>query len=226
LSNRELWLVRHGETEWNAGGRWQGHADVELSHAGREQAQRLAARLAGEDFTAVYSSDLVRASETARAVALRLADRLPVRLEPRLREIDVGRMSGLTTAEGLEQGINARGLAYDEPWPGGESRKQLVDRVAEALAVLTARHPEGRLLLFGHGGTIGAALMTLLGLSNDEFHRVFGRIGNTSVSRLAPDRGGLWRATVFNDTAHLEGAWRPAHPMDSDAPAPELEAVP
>ena len=90
-------LVRHGETDWNLERRWQGHIDRPLNDVGRAQARALADRLDSEPFAAVYSSDLARARETAEIVAA--AHGLPVHLDPRLREADVGEWSGLTADE-------------------------------------------------------------------------------------------------------------------------------
>ena len=92
-----LLLVRHGETDWNADGRLQGHTDRPLTDFGRRQARDLAAALAGEDLTAIYSSDLTRARETAEIVAERLG--LPVVLDRDLREKDWGNWEGLTAVE-------------------------------------------------------------------------------------------------------------------------------
>src|SRR5579862_9961834 len=82
-----LLLVRHGETDWNAERRWQGHADVPLNARGRDQSETLAEQLGGEDIDAIYSSDLSRARDTALAVARRL--HLSVVVDPDLREVDV-----------------------------------------------------------------------------------------------------------------------------------------
>jgi broad specificity phosphatase PhoE len=92
-----LLLVRHGETDWNAERRWQGHADVPLNERGRDQAERLAEELENARVDAVYSSDLSRARETAEIVGARLG--VPVVLDPALREIDVGSREGLTWPE-------------------------------------------------------------------------------------------------------------------------------
>jgi broad specificity phosphatase PhoE len=94
-------LARHGETEWNRLGRWQGHADPPLNDLGRRQAEILAEQLAGDTVSAVYSSDLRRARETARIVAERIG--LPVTEDSALREIDVGSWSGLTRDEVRER---------------------------------------------------------------------------------------------------------------------------
>ena len=95
----EFWVVRHGESTWNAGGRYQGQTDVPLSAVGLLQAACLAERLTGQAFDAVYSSDLTRARQTAGAVAERLAGAPAVQLSPELREIDVGELTGLVVTE-------------------------------------------------------------------------------------------------------------------------------
>jgi probable phosphoglycerate mutase len=148
-------LARHGETDWNRVGRWQGHADPPLNDAGRSQAGELAERLAGDGIAAIYSSDLARASETARVVADRLG--LGVVEDPRLREIDVGSWSGLTRAE-VEQRFPegyARWLG-GEIGHDGETREQLTSRVVAAVETIAAEHPDRTILVVTHGGTIRA----------------------------------------------------------------------
>jgi alpha-ribazole phosphatase len=88
VSSTRILLARHGETEWNRIGRWQGHADPPLNEAGRLQAVELAERLARDGITVIYASDLRRASETAQVIGERLG--LEVHEDPALREIDVG----------------------------------------------------------------------------------------------------------------------------------------
>src|SRR5437667_11321226 len=92
-----LLLARHGETDWNREGRWQGWADPPLNEAGREQARALAEQLRTMPFDAVYSSDLRRAHETAEIVGR--PHHVPIRVDRDLREIDIGSWSGLTRAE-------------------------------------------------------------------------------------------------------------------------------
>ncbi len=135
-----LLLVRHGETDWNAERRWQGHTDVPLNERGREQARRLAASLAGGGVDAIYSSDLTRARETAEIVAGRLG--LPVVIDSDLREIDVGSREGLT---GEEVGIRE--------WDG-ESKEAHRDRTLRSLARIVDGHPGSRVVVVAHGGTL------------------------------------------------------------------------
>jgi broad specificity phosphatase PhoE len=149
----ELLLVRHGETEWNRQLRWQGHADPPLNDTGRRQARELAQALAGERVDAVYSSDLRRAAETAEAIATPRG--LPVLLDADLREIDVGGREGLTREE-----VEAR--FPDGRWDG-EPHEAHSERVLAALSRIAAEHPDGRVVVVGHGGTLRRAQEAALG---------------------------------------------------------------
>jgi probable phosphoglycerate mutase len=148
-------LARHGETEWNRTGRWQGHADPPLNAAGRRQAETLAAQLAGGGVAAIYSSDLRRAAETARIVADRLG--LAVTERPELREIDVGSWSGLTSED-----VRTRFPEAFERWRSGEighdgeTREELALRVVPAVEALAHAHPGETVLVVTHGGVIRA----------------------------------------------------------------------
>jgi broad specificity phosphatase PhoE len=155
LTPTRLLLARHGETDWNRVGRWQGHADPPLNVTGRRQAAALAARLAGDGITALYSSDLARARETAGTVALRLG--LSVVEDPALREIDVGSWSGLTRAEVAERFPEgyARWLE-GEIGHDGETREQLAARAVDATWTIARRHQGETVLVVTHGGVIRA----------------------------------------------------------------------
>ncbi|HLX32748.1 MAG TPA: histidine phosphatase family protein [Gaiellaceae bacterium] len=135
-----LLLVRHGETDWNADGRLQGHTDRPLTDYGRRQARKLADELGGEELDAIYSSDLARARETAEIVAERLG--LPVALDPDLREKDWGNWEGLTTVE------------RDRVEFVGESTEAHQERMLRALRAIAERHPGGRVLVVTHGGSM------------------------------------------------------------------------
>ena len=146
-----LLLVRHGETDWNAEGRLQGHTDRPLSDYGRRQAQALAEELADEPLDALYASDLARARETAEIVGARLG--LPVVLEPDLREKNWGTWEGLTPTERAEVEFV------------GESTEQHEERTLGALRRIAERHPGGRILVVTHGGSVRRAQTAALGLA-------------------------------------------------------------
>lgn len=151
-STTRLLVVRHGRSEWNASGRWQGHADVALDRTGELQAAE-AAEVLGQ-FDAIWSSDLARAHRTAQIIA-ELLGIGPVRLDPRLRETDVGPWQGLTGAE-VEQGWP--GFLVDRRRPEGfEPYDQAAARVVAALLDIAHEHPGGEVLVVSHGGVIRAA---------------------------------------------------------------------
>jgi len=136
-------VARHGETDWNREGRWQGWADPTLNATGRAQARQLADELRDTPFDAVYSSDLRRAFETAEI----LAGGVPVVADAGLREIDIGSWSGLTRAE-----IDLRFPDGDRP--DGETHEQHGTRVRAAVIRIAREHLGERILLVTHGGTI------------------------------------------------------------------------
>jgi broad specificity phosphatase PhoE len=142
-----LLLARHGETDWNREGRWQGWADPPLNATGRAQAHRLADELRAIAFDAVYSSDLRRAHETAAILAA--PHGVPVVADVGLREIDIGSWSGLTRAEIAERFPDGRR-------PDGETHEQHGARVREAVVRIARDHLGDRILLVAHGGTIRA----------------------------------------------------------------------
>jgi broad specificity phosphatase PhoE len=140
-------LARHGETDWNREGRWQGWADPPLNDTGRAQAQALAEELRTIPFDAVYSSDLQRARETAVIVAA--PHGVPVVTDAGLREIDVGSWSGLTRGE-----IAARFPGGERP--DGETRADHAERVLAAVERIARDNTGHRILLVTHGGTMRA----------------------------------------------------------------------
>ena len=142
-----LLLARHGETDWNVEGRWQGWADPPLNETGRAQAGALAEQLRETPFDAVYSSDLRRAHETAEIVAE--PHGVPVVADPGLREIDVGSWSGLTRSEIQER-------FPDGDRPDGETRDQHAARVLAAIERIARANLGRRILVVTHGGTMRA----------------------------------------------------------------------
>ncbi|MEY2401635.1 MAG: glucosyl-3-phosphoglycerate phosphatase [Ilumatobacteraceae bacterium] len=145
----DLLVVRHGQSEWNAIGRWQGHADPSLSELGRRQAAVASASIGAVD--GIISSDLLRAVETAAIIAQQLGVG-PVVVDERLRERDVGDWSGLTRAE-IDKGWP--GWLDDDRRPDGFEHTDLVlARVREAFDAIREASPGGSLLVVTHGGVI------------------------------------------------------------------------
>jgi broad specificity phosphatase PhoE len=157
-------LARHGQSDWNAEARWQGHADRPLTGLGRRQAAELAGRLDGVPLAAVYSSDLERARATAEIVAGPRG--LVVAALPELREIDVGSWSGLTRAEAEERFPAAyrRWAEGGRGWDDGETYEEMTERVVQAVVGIGARHPGESVLVVAHGGPIRALHATALGI--------------------------------------------------------------
>ena len=205
-ASAELWVVRHGESTWNADGRYQGQTDVPLSEVGSLQAASLAERLTGQHFAAVYASDLLRARRTAEIVTERLLGAPPVQLDPGLREIDVGALSGLTLPDIRSQYPAYLQALRSDPWatrrPGGESMADLYARASGALGTLAARHQGQRILVFTHGGVVRVAVgLALGGVPQNAWARL--SVANTSITRvLITDHSGT--LLCFNDAAHLE----------------------
>ncbi|MDZ7704971.1 MAG: histidine phosphatase family protein [Trueperaceae bacterium] len=201
----DLWLIRHGETHWNRhvyegteyqGGRLQ-PPDSALSDDGFAQAERLAQRLKGEVFDAVYTSDMLRATQTAEVV---FAGR-EVGLEPRIREISRGIFEQFTLAELSDAQRDQRNAWRADKTirpPGGENLDDLAQRVRTWLGTLPVR---GRVAAVTHSGVILTLLAEALGAGNARSFFV----GNASLTRL---RRYDDRTTILSvgDRAHLE-AW-------------------
>jgi len=151
MDHTELLVIRHGQSEWNAIGRWQGQADPALSELGRRQAAVAAASIGGVD--GIVSSDLQRALETAEIIAEQLGVG-PVMIDERLRERDAGEWTGLVKSE-----IDKRWPGYLEKSqfpPGFEQTAALVARAVAAVDDIGAEHPGASLLIVTHGGVIRA----------------------------------------------------------------------
>ena len=198
----KLFIARHGETVWNREGRIQGHTDVALSERGMEQARLLGQRLRDVPFDAAYASDLSRASATA-AVALEGRD-VPLCPTPRLREYHKGAFEGMTEGE-----LRAR---YPEEYPGyiakdldyapegGESTRGVSARMTAVINDIKDRHLDDNVLVVGHGGSLRAVMMALLGMPMDANWRfVFGNCTLTIVDTYH-DNAVL---RLFNDGSHL-----------------------
>lgn len=199
--------VRHGETAWNVDTRIQGQLDIPLNEKGRWQAQRLARALAAsEPMAALYSSDLLRAWDTAKSIADSTG--LAVVTDTGLRERAFGRFEGKTFVE-LEASWPQETLRWrerDPDWapPGGESLLEVRARVLQTVDTLAAQHVGEQIVLVSHGGVLDALYRAAAGL-DIRAPRTW-LLGNASINRL------LWTPeslTVvgWSDTAHLEDEW-------------------
>jgi probable phosphoglycerate mutase len=201
-----LLLVRHAETAHNRDGLVQGRADNPLSELGLKQAAALAQRLASAPIDAVYSSPLVRARQTAEAIAA--PHGLSVTIEPELVEMDIGQMEGLSGAalrERFPEFMNAW-LSEDAAgavMPGGESLAQVQARALAVVERVAARHPGGAVAVVSHNFVLLTVLCAVLGLPLAQFRRLRQGVASIATVDVSP---GQWRLIGFNDRCHLEAA--------------------
>ena len=208
---RRILLVRHGVTEWNREGRWQGQLDPPLSDSGRREAIRVARRVSGDPQlrpARIVSSTLARALETAHVIGTEIG--VPVEGDPRLMEIGAGEWEGRTHAE-LETDDADRYLAWratggiGQP-PGGEPTEAATRRVVELLGEMEAADG-GTTMLVSHGGTLRIVARVLFDLGGERTRAL--DVDNASIS-VAARIGGGWRLERWNDTLHLLG-FEPTH---------------
>lgn len=205
MNPTRLCIVRHGETDWNAGKRIQGQIDIPLNAAGRAQAAAAAAGLAERRFAAVYSSDLTRAWQTASLIAEPLG--LSLQAVPGLRERHYGLMQGLTRVE-AQQRFPAVHAAYAARDPahdlgGGESLTHFAARVARTLRELAAAHAGRKLLIVAHGGVLDIAYRLATGRALS-VPRDF-EVPNAGLNWLEY-RDAAWHLVAWGEKAHLEQA--------------------
>ncbi len=194
-------LVRHGQTDWNREGRWQGQAGPGLNETGVWEAQTVAERLASAGVELLYSSDLERALQTTAALTARLG--LEPVIDPDLREVDVGDWSGLTWEQVMVRypAGYARWRRGLSGWRGGESYEQMHRRSVAALERILGAHEGRSVAVVAHGGPIRALVSHVVGLPAHERHRVAtGR--NCSLTVLERTDGRLVLVT-FNEEHHL-----------------------
>jgi broad specificity phosphatase PhoE len=177
---RQVWLVRHGETEWARLGRHTGRTDIPLTDAGRSQAETLGRRLAGHPFALVLTSPLTRATETARLAGL--GDRAEP--DPDLMEWDYGALEGRLTADIREEFPDWS--IWTGPWPGAETIEQVGARADRVIARCLAPGVDGDTLLFSHGHllrVLGARWLGLAPASGGSF-----ALSTATISILGWDR--------------------------------------
>ncbi len=196
--------IRHGETAWNVDTRIQGQLDIPLNDTGRWQAERLARALAArEAIDVVYTSDLLRAWETARPVAE--ATGAPLHTDEGLRERGFGSFQGKTFTE-IEAAMpdEARRWRQRDPFwapPGGESLTAMRRRVIETLHALASRHVGEQIVMVAHGGVMDVLYRAATG-QELQAPRTW-QLGNTAVNRLLWSPEGL-SLVGWSDTSHLD----------------------
>jgi alpha-ribazole phosphatase len=198
-----LWLVRHGQTDWNAQKRYQGHSDIPLNATGEAQAQQIAERLASERLHAIISSDLRRTVQTADAITSH--HNLAVQLEPRLRESNFGVFEGLRYKDVIDQHKAMAETWFTDPEnppEGGEKLSEVVARVSIAIATLISQFVSNkRLLLVGHDGSLRLLLCHLLEMPMTQYWRF--NLDPCSLTRVNVYPGGAILVRL-NDVSHLE----------------------
>ena len=196
-------LIRHGETEWNRIHRIQGgNSDIPLNKTGKHQAKCLAVRLKSEPIQAIYSSPLQRSFSTAQAIAR--YHRLEVRVEPDIREFDLGELEGVKIGE-LNKSYreilftNSAGEVLPRV-PGGESLREVQERAWGAIQRMVSLHTDGAIAVVGHYFVIIAIICRALNLPLLEMGRL--RLAAASMSMLTFE-GQFPRLLLFNDICHL-----------------------
>ena len=202
MTHLNILLMRHGQTDWNKAGRWQGHTDIPLNETGRQQAEALGKRLKSWPIKAIYTSDLQRCVQTAVPLANALG--VKPKLAPLWRERDVGDFGGMTGEQTRQQ--------YPEIWakatrgmvdpPNGEPFIEVQRRAWQAYETVAEAHDEGTVAVVTHGGLLHALLGQVMGIDPSIYGR-FSMRGNTGLSIIEINsRGPI--VTRLNDTSHLE----------------------
>ncbi|MFA0742816.1 MAG: hypothetical protein DFNUSKGM_002947 [Candidatus Fervidibacter sacchari] len=202
-----IYLVRHGQTVWNEEGRLCGSSDVPLSDEGLAQARKLAARLKDIDITAIYSSPLLRARQTAEAIAA--CHCVEVKVEPDLREIDYGDWEGLKVVDAAERFPELERLRREDPMrfvaPNGEPMQLFAERVISAIQRIAASHADETVCVVAHQTVNRFILCWILQsphLADFRFWRQL-RQDPACVNLLQVREDGMWRVCLVNDICHL-----------------------
>ena len=199
-------LIRHGQSKGNAERRFGGHTATPLSARGRNQAAATARTLKSESLTAIYSSDLARAMETAKPLANMTG--LTVQSTNAFRERSVGVMEGLTFEDAAQQHPEQYAALlrrdFDYVLSGGESYRQLLDRARQKLDEIIEEHRGGKIAVFSHTGTICILALHLMGaLDAPELKPVWISSANCGITKFELRDDGFVRVLAVNDTSHL-----------------------
>ena len=203
INGTRFCFVRHGETDWNIEQRMQGHIDLALNAKGQAQAIAASLHLSGLQAAALYSSDLLRARQTASPIARAL--KLPMMLLPALRERHFGRCEGMTFTEiAATHEVDARAIESSDPDyaapGGGESRRQHETRVLVCVGQLVSDYPRQTVVVVTHGGVLDVIYRRALGLTSEALRDY--PIPNAGINwLLITDE--QWQIERWGDTSHL-----------------------
>ena len=199
----EIIIIRHGETEWNKTGRFQGHSDVPLSAEGRAQAAMLGENLAVDHVDMIYASDLTRAMETAAPLAQRFG--LEVISDPLLRELNFGAWEGRNFNDVNAENPNAMKNFYTDPEqadiPESEPFPEFQRRIAGRVREIVAQERGKRIVIVSHGASIRILLADLLSMPIRSIWHLSQL--NTAVNKIRFEDDGFAVVTLMNDTSHL-----------------------
>ena len=199
----EIIIIRHGETEWNKTGRFQGHSDVPLSAEGRTQAAALGKNLVVDHVDAIYASDLTRAMETAAPLAQRFG--LEVISDPQLRELNFGAWEGRNFNDVNAENPNAMKNFYTDPEqadiPESEPFPEFQRRIAGRVREIVAQERGKRIVIVSHGASIRILLADLLSMPIRSIWHLSQL--NTAVNKIRFEDDGFAVVTLMNDTSHL-----------------------
>lgn len=198
----KLYITRHGQTDWNIAGRYQGQSDTPLNEVGIHQAKQIARRLSTEDIHVIYTSDLSRAANTAQAIAD--FHQLEIKKDPRWRELSFGDWEGMTYKE-----MSAHSPELFSKWmtdplntstPNGETLAQLAERVKSAFDEIKSQHKDQTVLVIAHSGALQSLLAVTLGVDLNRYWQF--RVSQASLSELIVYENAV-TLNLLNDVTHL-----------------------
>lgn len=182
-----IYIIRHGETDWNREGIYQGQTDTSLNENGRQTARELGKILSRINFSAIYSSDLLRARETAEIINDFL--NVPIYYTQDLRELDFGDWTGISIWKMGEKDPELFKKWQEDPWnispPGGETFRELTERVIRVLEEITKRHKSENILVVSHAGPIKAMIFGLLSATGKAYWNI--KISHSTVVIIDKD---------------------------------------
>lgn len=200
-----LFLTRHGQTDWNIAGRYQGQSDIPLNQTGQLQAEQIAKRLSTETIHAIYSSDLSRAKDTASKIRNLQGQSPAFQIDSRWRELSFGDWEGMTYKE-----MSAHSPELFSKWmvnpkdtstPNGETLVQLAERVKAAFDEIKNNHQDQTVLVVGHSGSLQTLLAVTLGVDLNRYWQF--RVGQASLSELNVVEDSVV-LNLLNDITHLQ----------------------